>query len=42
MFDYQSEFVISRMERERRLKALAVHREAAAGAVLRPQPDSTS
>ena len=76
MFDYQSEFVISRMERERQLKALAlaaagagrrsglragpfgglraglaaalarlalaVHREAAAGAVLRPQPDSTS
>jgi len=85
MFDYQSELVISRMERERQLKALAlaaaagarrrsglragpfgglragpfdkpraglaaalarlalaVHREAAAGAVLRPQPDSTS
>ena len=29
MFDYQSEFVISRMERERQLKALAL---AAAGA----------
>ena len=69
MFDYQSEVVISRMEMERQIKALAlaaaarppgrsglraglaaalarlalaVHREAAAGAVLRPQPDSTS
>ena len=85
MFDYHSELVISRKERERQLKALAlaaavgagrrsglragpfggrragpfdklraglaaglarlalaVHREAAAGAVLRPQPDSTS
>ena len=67
MFDYQSEFAIRRMERERQIKALvlaaaagrrsglraglatglarlalAVHREAAAGAVLRPQPGSTS
>jgi hypothetical protein len=81
MFDYHSELVISRMEWERQLKALAlaaagarrrsglragpfgglragpfdklraglaaglalaVHREAAAGAGLRPQPDSTS
>ena len=65
MFDYQSELVISRMERERQLKALAlaaagagrrsglraglatglarlalaVHRDAAAGAVPRPQAD---
>ena len=64
MFDYQSEFVIRRMERERQIKALAlaaaarpgrrsglragvaatlarlalaVHRDAAAGAVRRPQ-----
>ena len=67
MFDYHSELVISRMERERELKALAltaaatgrrsglragvaaaltrlalaVHREAAAGAVPRPQADTT-
>ena len=75
MFDYRSELGISRMERERQLKALAlaaaarpnrgaglragpfgglraglaavlarlalaVHREAAAGAVLRPRPDT--
>ena len=75
MFDYQSELVISRMERERQLKALAlaaaarpgrrsgpragpfgglraglatglahlalaVHRDAAAGAVPRPQTDT--
>ena len=35
MFDYQSEFVISRMERERQLKALAL---AAAGAGRRSGP----
>ena len=68
MFDYQSELVISRMERERQIKeralvaaaregkrsglraglatglarlALAVHREAAVGAVPQPQADTT-
>jgi hypothetical protein len=66
MFDYQTELVISRMERERKLKALvlaaaagrrsglraglaaaltrlalAVHREAAVGAVQRPQAGAT-
>ena len=66
MFDYQTELVISRMERECELKALAlsaavgrrsglraglaaaltrlalaVHREAAASAVQRPQADTT-
>ena len=67
MIDYHSELVISRMERERQLKALAlaaaarpprrsglraglatglaslalaVHRDAAAGAVPRPQADT--
>ena len=65
MFDYQSEFVIRRMERERQIKALAlpaaagrrsglraglatglarlalaVHRDAAAGAAPRPQADT--
>ena len=67
MFDYHSELVISRMERERQIKALAlaaaarpgrrsglragvaatlarlalaVHRDAAAGAVPRPQADT--
>ena len=68
MFDYQTELVISRMERERELKALALaaaatgrrsglraglaaalarlalalHREAAAGTVGRPQVRATS
>jgi hypothetical protein len=65
MFDYQTELAISRMEREREVKALAlaaaagkrsglraglaaalarlalaVHREAAAGAVPQPQADT--
>ena len=67
MFDYHSEFVISRMERERLVKklalaaaarpprrsgirvglatglarlALAVHRDAAVGAVPQPQADT--
>ena len=67
MFDYQSELVIGRMERERQIKtlalaaaarppgrsglraglatglarlALAVHRDAAAGAAPRPQADT--
>ena len=31
MFDYHSEFVISRMERERQLKALALTAAAGAG-----------
>jgi len=38
MFDYQSELVISRMERERQLKALGLAAEAAAGAGLAERP----